>query len=104
MILPVNDPQGAPGLPQNADLLGRVISVRGSQASVGLPAASPQSPEEARATVGKFLGVRAGKSLLVGLIADVSLRTEPLSRNHEHVAVAQLDLIGEIRDNETASA
>jgi DNA helicase HerA-like ATPase len=78
--------------------------VRGSQASVGLPPASPQSPEDARATVGKFLGVRAGKSLLVGLIADVSLRAEPLLRNHEQVAVAQLDLIGEIHDNETASA
>jgi uncharacterized protein len=86
------------------DLVGRVISVRGSQASVGLPAASPQSPEEARATVGKFLGVRAGTSLLVGLIADVSLRTEPLLRNQEQVAVAQIDLIGEIRDNDSASA
>src|SRR3984957_214516 len=104
MILPINDPQAAPVPTQNADLLGRVISVRGSQASVGLPPASPQSPEEARATVGKFLGVRAGKSLLVGLIADVSLRAEPLLRNQEHVAVAQVDLIGEIRDNDAASA
>jgi DNA helicase HerA-like ATPase len=104
MILTINEPQAAAVPTQNADLLGRVISVRGSQASVGLPAASPQSREEARATVGKFLGVRAGKSLLVGLIADVSLRAEPLLRNHEQVAVAQVDLIGEIRDNETASA
>jgi uncharacterized protein len=104
MILPINDPQAAPVPTQNADLLGRVISVRGSQASVGLPPASPQSPEEARATVGKFLGVRAGKSLLVGLIADVSLRAEPLLRNQEQVAVAQVDLIGEIRDNDSASA
>ncbi len=102
--MPVNDPQAAPVPTPNAQLLGRVISVRGSQASVGLPSASPQSPEEARATVGKFLGVRAGKSLLVGLIADVSLRAEPLLRNQEQVAVAQVDLIGEIRDNETASA
>jgi DNA helicase HerA-like ATPase len=69
-----------------------------------LPPSSPQSPEEARATVGKFLGVRSGKSLLVGLIADVSLRAEPLLRNHDHVAVAQVDLIGEIRDSDTASA
>src|ERR1700729_2172661 len=104
MILPINDPQAAPVPTQNADLLGRVISVRGSQASVGLPPTSPQSPEEARATVGKFLGVRAGKSLLVGLIADVSLRAEPLLRNQEQVAVAQVDLIGEIRDNESATA
>ncbi len=70
----------------------------------GCLAASPQSPEETRATVGKFLGVRAGKSLLVGLIADVSLRAEPLQRDHEHLAMAQLDLIGEIHNNETPSA
>jgi len=84
-------------------LLGRVISVRGSQASIGLPSTSPQAPEEARATVGKFLGVRAGKALLVGLIADVTLRAEPQLRQNEHVAVAQVDLIGEIRDSETAT-
>jgi DNA helicase HerA-like ATPase len=71
--------------------------VRGSQASVGLPATAPQSPEEARATVGKFLGVRAGKALLIGLVADVSLR-------QDSIAVAQVDLIGEIRDNDTATA
>ena len=102
--MPINDPQvdGGPGT-QKAGLVGRVIAVRGSQASVGLPATTPQSPEEARATVGKFLGVRAGKSLLVGLIADVSLQGEPLLRDHDPVAVARLDLIGEIRDNETAS-
>jgi DNA helicase HerA-like ATPase len=102
MTLPIGE--ASPVAPQNAELVGRVISVRGSQASIGLPPASPLAPEEARATVGKFIGVRAGKSLLVGLIADVSLRTEPLLRNQEQVAVAQVDLIGEIRDNETASA
>jgi uncharacterized protein len=104
MILSLNDPQPSSATPRNAEFVGRVISVRGSQASVGLPPASPQAPEEARATVGKFLGVRAGRSLLIGLIADVSLRTEPLLRNQEQVAIAHIDLIGEIRDNETASA
>ena len=104
MILPIGNPQAAPVSMPNAELFGRVISVRGSQASVGLPPAAPQSPEEARSTVGKFIGVRAGKSLLVGLIADVSLRAEPLLRDREQVAVAQVDLIGEIRDNESATA
>src|ERR1700722_5594626 len=105
MTLPLatSSPADVPLAPQ-AKTLGPVISVRGSQASVGIPTASAQTPEEKRATVGKFLGVRAGKSLLVGLIADVSLRAEPLLRNQEHVAVAQVDLIGEIRDNDAASA
>jgi len=52
--------------------LGYVTSVRGSQASVGLPAESQDSSEQARASVGKFLGVRSGKSLLIGLIANVA--------------------------------
>ena len=102
--MPIGDPQAPPAAPQTTELAGRVISVRGSQASVGLPPAAQNAAEEARATVGKFLGVRAGKSLLVGLIADVSLRTEPLLRDQQQVAVAQVDLIGEIRDNDTASA
>jgi hypothetical protein len=89
---------------RGTELLGRVISVRGSQASIGLPPVSPLAPEEARATVGKFLGVRAGKALLIGLIADVTLRAEPQLRQHEHVAVAEVDLIGEIRDSESATA
>src|SRR5579862_8362126 len=84
--------------------LGHVISVRGSQASVGLPSESPQTPEEARATVGKFLGVRAGKSLLIGLIADVSLGADPTLRHNSPLALAQLDLIGEIHNHETSSA
>jgi len=89
---------------QQIEFLGRVISVRGSQAGVGLPATPSQGPEETRATVGKFLGVRAGKSLLIGLITDVGLRSEPLPGNAGYAAVAQLELIGEIRDHEAASA
>jgi DNA helicase HerA-like ATPase len=104
MTLPIDNSQTAsPAAAQKVELLGRVISVRGSQAGVGLPASSPQAPEERRVTVGKFLGVAAGKTLLVGLITDVSLRAEPVSSEHD-VAVAQLDLIGEIRSSETGTA
>jgi uncharacterized protein len=92
------------GSPQSVELLGRVISVRGSQASIGLPATSTQAPEERRVTVGKFLGVVVGKSLLVGVITDVSLRTESAPREHDYSAVAQLDLIGEIRSNSNGTA
>jgi uncharacterized protein len=103
--VPINDNTVASHVgARETELLGRVIAVRGSQASIGLPPASPQAPEEGRATVGKFLGVRAGKALLIGLIADVTLRAEPQLRQHEHVAVAEVDLIGEIRDSESATA
>ncbi len=93
----------APPVPQ-AKALGHVISVRGSQASVGIPAVSAQTPEERRATVGKFLGLRAGKSLLVGLIADVSMGADPTQRDSNHLALAQLDLIGEIHNHGTPAA
>src|SRR5258708_18934021 len=89
-------------MPQVA-LLGQVNSVRGCQASVGLTGATPNGPEETRATVGKFLGVRANKSLLIGLVTDVSLQPGP-TPNDQHVAMAQLALIGEIFDCDSAAA
>jgi DNA helicase HerA-like ATPase len=88
---------------QHIQQLGHVISIRGSQASVGLPSAPPQGAEEMRATVGKFLGICAGKSLLTGLITDVSLRADQSAPGTGDVAVAQLELIGEICNHETAS-
>ena len=108
MTLPPGTPQ-AIGVPtmasaQRAETLGCVISVRGSQASVGLPAQSAHAAEKARASVGKFLGVRAGEALVVGLIADVSLRTDVALRDSDRVAVAQLDLIGEIQNRDSDKA
>jgi DNA helicase HerA-like ATPase len=87
-----------------AKTLGHVISVRGSQASVGLPKESQATSEEPLATVGKFLGVRSGSSLLIGLISDVSLRSDPTLRENGYFAQAQLDLIGEIHNHATPSA
>jgi DNA helicase HerA-like ATPase len=80
--------------------VGHVMSVRGSQASMGLPAESEDTPEEARVTVGKFLGVRSGKSLVVGLVANVATGTG----TRRNLTRAWLDLIGEIRNYETSSA
>ncbi len=98
-----NDTQPMGAATPQVELLGRIISVHGSQASVGIPAMSPQAPEQKRVTVGKFLGVVAGKALLVGLITDVSMRSEAGRGDHD-AAVAQLDLIGEIRSGETGTA
>ncbi len=78
------------------EALGRVISVQGSQASVRLPAA-PYDVAGARATVGKFLGIRTGRSLLIGVVTDVS---ETVA---QHEAMANLDLVGEITDNESSA-
>jgi DNA helicase HerA-like ATPase len=87
----------------NLDVLGRVISVRGSRAGAGLAAGPSQLPEEARVTVGKFLGVRAGRSFLVGVVTDVALQNQLPARD-QTIAVAQLDLIGEIKEYGMPSA
>ncbi len=79
-----------------SDILGRVISVRGSRAGATLTPAAAQLPEQARVTVGKFLGLRTGQSFLVGVVTEVASQGPP-ARDRATV-VAQLDLIGEIRD------
>src|SRR5215467_11456017 len=84
--------------------LGRVLSVRGSQAKVEFPAVSANDLEEARVTVGKFVGIRAGKSLLLGVVTDVALTTEGVPDGSKFAAAAHLDIVGEILDHDTPAA
>mgnify|MGYP001181037731 CR=1 FL=1 len=84
--------------------LGHVIAVRGSQASVGIVAAPAAGIAEARVTVGKFLGIRVRSALLVGVVIDVSLRSEPVAREQDCITVAALDVIGEILDVDAPEA
>jgi uncharacterized protein len=84
--------------------LGRVLSVRGSQAKVEFPAVSAHDLEEARVTVGKFVGIRAGKSLLLGVVTDVALTTEVVVDGSKFAAVAHLDIVGEILDHDSPAA
>ena len=51
---------------------GHILSVSGSQASVGLPAASIDPSRDASITVGKFLRIQRAKSLLIGMITEVT--------------------------------
>jgi DNA helicase HerA-like ATPase len=78
--------------------VGRVLSVRGSQTKVEFPAVSSFDLEEARVTVGKFVGIRAGTSLLLGVVTDVALTTEVVAERNKFAAVAHLDIVGEILD------
>ncbi|MEP6838828.1 MAG: hypothetical protein ABJA75_12300, partial [Bradyrhizobium sp.] len=75
---------------------GRVISVRGSLARVGLLATGPQlSTSEVRATVGRFISIRcAAASTIVAMITEVSCETLPA--NDQYIATASVDLLGEI--------
>nr|WP_249809168.1 ATP-binding protein [Bradyrhizobium sp. 150] len=73
---------------------GRVISVRGSLARVGLLAESRMPVSEVRATVGRFVSIRCASSVIVAMITEVSC--ENLSSNDNLIAIASVDLLGEI--------
>src|SRR5438876_6498375 len=78
---------------------GRVISVRGSLARVGLLAVSPMPVSEARATVGRFISIRcAAATTIIAMITEVSCENQPSS--DEYMATASVDLLGEISGGE----
>jgi DNA helicase HerA-like ATPase len=74
---------------------GRVISVRGSLARVGLLAESQMPVSEVRATVGRFVSIRCASSVIVAMITEVSC--ENMS-SPDYIAIASVDLLGEIRN------
>ncbi len=78
-----------------APTIGRVLAVNGTHATVGLMPQAGAS-DETRATVGKFLCIPSGKTLLIGLITDVSVEVPAAARDKGFVATARLDLMGEI--------
>ncbi|MBS0536367.1 MAG: DUF87 domain-containing protein [Proteobacteria bacterium] len=77
--------------------IGRVIAVTGSQASVDLTARSPAGDPP---TVGKFMALTTAKAMIVALITDVGEQPVPgASGGAAYRKIAQLDLIGEIRND-----
>jgi hypothetical protein len=83
-----------------AQPLGRILSVRGSQASLGILQSVLADGGHARVTVGKFLSVQTGQSLLIGVITEVSFQSTPVAREQGYGATAQLDLMGEIKKDD----
>ncbi len=74
---------------------GRVISVRGSLARVGLLAPGQVPASEARATVGRFISIRCAKaSTIIAMITEVSCENQASS--DQYMATASVDLLGEI--------
>ena len=79
--------------------IGRVLSVSGSEARIGLFADALRSDagvDDAALTVGKFIGVARNRLLLVGIISQVSTEVPLLVREEGYQAVASIDLMGEI--------
>ncbi|MGY4309486.1 DNA helicase HerA-like ATPase [Bradyrhizobium sp. USDA 4369] len=73
---------------------GRVISVRGSQARVGILSTQQMTVSEIRATVGRFISIRCPSATIIAIITEVT--SEDLSQAHDYVATASVDLLGEI--------
>ncbi|HEY1941890.1 MAG TPA: DUF87 domain-containing protein [Roseiarcus sp.] len=73
--------------------LGTVLSVRGSEACVGLPA--PALSEALRVTVGSFLAIAAGRRRLIGVVTEVA-GSEESADDRRFGAVARIDMMGEI--------
>jgi hypothetical protein len=76
------------------ETIGRVVSISGSQGTVELAAstAGGETP-----TVGKFMGLKSSKAIIIGLITEVSEATLAAATGGQTIRkVARLDLIGEI--------
>jgi DNA helicase HerA-like ATPase len=91
--------------PREKGAIGRVLSVSGSEARIGLFAEALRSAgntDDAALTVGKFIGVARNRLLLVGIISQVSTEIPLLVREEGFHAVASIDLMGEITSGEIA--
>jgi uncharacterized protein len=81
---------GEPGAP-----LGRVLSVTGAQAILRLQVPDVAHAGDApRVTVGKFLGIRTHRSLVIGVLTRIGFARDGGGGDHP---TGQLDLLGEIR-------
>jgi hypothetical protein len=85
---------------QAAHSLGHILSVRGSQASLGVLQSALADGGYNRVTVGKFVAVQTGKSALIGVITEVSFQSTPIAREQGYGATAQIDLMGEIKKDD----
>ncbi|WP_407160022.1 ATP-binding protein [Bradyrhizobium sp. STM 3557] len=73
---------------------GRVISVRGSQARVGILATTQMAASEVRATVGRFITIHCPKATIIAIISEVT--SEAVADAETYLATASVDLLGEI--------
>jgi DNA helicase HerA-like ATPase len=92
--------------PREKVAIGRVLSVSGSEARIGLFADALRSAgdaDDAALTVGKFIGVARNRLLLVGIISQVSTEVPLLVREEGYHAVACIDLMGEIASGAAAA-
>jgi DNA helicase HerA-like ATPase len=78
---------------------GQIVTVRGSQARVGLVIKPQLDVADLRATVGRFVSIRCTNSLIIAMITEVSSEAVGSGSSHFY-AVASVDLLGEILDRD----
>jgi DNA helicase HerA-like ATPase len=82
--------------------IGRIATVTGSQSTVELAARATGSETP---TVGKFMGVMTGKTVIIGLITEVGEQLFAVAvGNPTFRKVARLDLIGELSSDAAGAA
>jgi uncharacterized protein len=84
---------------QEKGLLGRIIAVSGSRATVGL-VESAAGTQTARTTVSRFLLIHSANAHIVGVVTAISLDLPAAARERGYCAVADMDLMGEINAGE----
>ena len=77
---------------QRMDVIGRVVGIDGSRAKMRIAPPAKSGVDAARVTVGKFLGIETGHSQVIGVLTSVVT-----DANGD--AIAQVDLLGEIKRN-----
>ena len=75
--------------------IGRVIAVTGSKAGIGLMPRREETPRSA--TVGRFIGLKAGRSTIVAMVTEATAEVPAGVREQGFEASATVDLLGEIR-------
>jgi uncharacterized protein len=79
--------------------LGNIIAVSGSKATIGILPTGLSTAEDARTTVSKFVMFHSGRSRLIGVITEISLNLTPFAKEQGYRAIAEVDLMGEIRSD-----
>jgi hypothetical protein len=77
---------------------GEVISVRGSQARIGIRPAPQLTQYEIRATVGRFVSIASAQSSIIAMVTEVSSEGLSQGDRSRYYAIASVDLLGEINN------
>ncbi|MCR4283045.1 MAG: ATP-binding protein, partial [Bauldia sp.] len=95
----MNAPKSGPAGPDlDRPDLGRVTAISGSGAMARLFKETQAATVEEALTIGRLIGISVGPSLIVGVVARMSVSPPPADDAESGVVVAEIDFMGEIRN------